>query len=335
MMKWNYTIYPRAHMESLRILVVGDVIHDVYEYYLTENRKELKSEFPGKWAYFNAHEIDALGGAANVAANIASIGIATRLVGVVGADDAGARIEALCEMNGIEQELVKTADRKTTLKMRLYIDGDFLLRRDYESASPIPNDLAEAVEEAALRDFESVSAIVLSDYDKGLFSEQSSLSASIIGRAARLGIPVVVDCKPKNFSQFKGATVIAPNEFEAMQLVPKFGSDRRRGVQKLRELVGGEYCIITLGEEGLICASSDTIISVPGECVTVKNAVGAGDTVRAFIAIGLSMGLSLPETLTMANKAAALVIQKEATATVSRSEFNELLNGLNFLARTA
>jgi bifunctional ADP-heptose synthase (sugar kinase/adenylyltransferase) len=144
-MKWNYTIYPRAHMESLRILVVGDVIHDVYEYYLTENRKELKSEFPGKWAYFNAHEIDALGGAANVAANIASIGVATRLVGVVGADDAGARIEALCEMNGIEQELVKTADRKTTLKMRLYIDGDFLLRRDYESASPIPNDLGAAL----------------------------------------------------------------------------------------------------------------------------------------------------------------------------------------------
>jgi D-beta-D-heptose 7-phosphate kinase/D-beta-D-heptose 1-phosphate adenosyltransferase len=322
-------------MKNLRILVIGDVIYDVYEYYLTEHRKELKSEFPGKWAYFNAHEIDALGGAGNVAANIASIGVAARLVGVVGTDDAGARIKTLCEMNGIEQELVKTVDRKTTLKMRLYIDGDFLLRRDHECARPITDGLAAAVESAALRDIESVSAIVLSDYDKGLFSERPSLSASIIGRAARLGIPVVVDCKPKNFFQFKGATVIAPNEFEARQLVPKFSSNRQKGVRKLREVGEVEYCVITLGEEGLVCASSDAIISIPGECVTVKNPVGAGDTVRAFIAIGLSAGLSISETLTIANKAAAFVIQKEATSTVSRSEFNELLEEFNFTVSSA
>src|SRR5688572_15971741 len=83
-----------AAMESLtntRILVVGDCMHDVYEYFSTDHRKELKSEFPGKWAYFNAQETDALGGAGNVAANIAGVGARTRLVGVVGADDSGAR----------------------------------------------------------------------------------------------------------------------------------------------------------------------------------------------------------------------------------------------------
>lgn len=315
-------------MQSLtnkKILVVGDVMHDVYEYYSTDHRKELKSEFPGKWAYYNAQETDALGGAGNVAANIAGVGAQTRLVGVIGADDSGARLQKLCETVGVEPALIVAPDRETTLKMRFYIDGEFLLRRDRESAEAISPALSQAIQSAVFADLESYSAVVLSDYDKGVFDPLSGLSAPILAQAARAGVPVVVDCKPKNFAQFKGATMVAPNELEATALIPDFGRDRAAGVRKLRAQIGVEYCVVTLGEEGLICASADEVIKIPGERVTVKNPVGAGDTVRAFMAIGLSAGLGIEKTLRLANRAAALVIQKEATATVSVAEFEALV----------
>jgi rfaE bifunctional protein kinase chain/domain len=316
-----------AAMESLtntRILVVGDCMHDVYEYFSTGHRKELKSEFPGKWAYFNAQETDALGGAGNVAANIAGVGALTRLVGVVGADDSGARLQTLCKAAGVEPALIVAPDRETTLKMRFYIDGEFLLRRDRETAAAISPALVDAVQSSVFENLESFSALVLSDYDKGVFDQRTGLSASILARAAQAGVPVVVDCKPKNFSQFKGATMVAPNELEAVALIPDFGRDRAKGVRKLREQIGVEYCVVTLGEEGLICASANDVITIPGERVTVKNPVGAGDTVRAFMAIGLSAGLDIEQTLRLANRAAALVIQKEATATVSVAEFQSI-----------
>lgn len=312
-------------LSSTRILVVGDVMYDVYEYYSSSNGRELKSEFPGKWAYSNPRESEALGGAANVAANLARAGVATRLIGVVGYDDAGIRIKNLCSELEVESTLIKSAHRPTTVKMRIYVDGDFIMRRDREDSRIFDTPILSLVEQEAVRALEGCTALVLSDYDKGLLKSGSSLAPALIQEARLRGLPVIVDCKPPNIREFRGATMLAPNEIEAACLVPWFSSDRERGMRELHEMLGVHYAVVTLGEDGLMCDDGHEVVHVPAEIVKVKNPVGAGDSVRAFMAIGLSLGLTIPRVLGLANRAAALVIQKEATATVTREEADSLL----------
>lgn len=305
--------------KGLRALVIGDVMYDVYEFCRSDRSRPLASEKPGKRAYETLECIEVLGGAGNVAANLASLGVATCLVAVTGHDEKYFKLRELAERQKVEHFLVRDPSRPTTTKARLYIDDEYLLRRDTEKTHRVDPETSASLVNEALRLLPSVNMVVLSDYNKGVFTRDGA--QQLIKECRLHSVPVVVDFKPPNRDFFAGADIIAPNDEEAAILIPGFSLHTlEASCRRLHKLLRCRNTVVTLGSNGICGCSGRSFVHVPGNAVKVVDAVGCGDTVRAGIALGIALGLTLPEAMELGNDAAAVIVQKPATASLSLAE---------------
>ena len=309
---------------ELRALVVGDVMLDVYEFCRTGDSKPIDSEKAGKRAYQAQETIKVLGGAGNVAANLASLDVRTTLVGVTGDDEHYFKIRELADGWTICHGLIRDGDRPTTTKVRLYLDDEYLLRRDAECTDRVGERISAALVKEVLRALPDTDVVVLSDYDKGVFTAENA--GQIIRECRLQEIPVVVDFKPGNRAIFTGVDIIAPNAAEAAALIGGFSMEHLESdCRRLHAALGCRNTVVTLGEHGLCGVGTAGFFHAPGHRVKPVDRVGCGDTVRAALAIGAALGLPLEEAGILANDAAAVIVQKPATSVLSRSELHDFV----------
>lgn len=304
---------------NLKVVVLGDIMLDIYEFCFNSASKPIESEKAGKRAYTAQKTVKTLGGAGNVAANLSSLGVQSVLIGVTGNDGHYFTLQQIADDLGIRHCFIRDRQRPTTSKSRLYIDNQYLLRRDEESSAQVSHETALTLVNETLCELDGASALILSDYNKGLFRED--LARAVIDRAKERRIPIIVDFKPANAKIFAGATVISPNSKEAEELLPGFNQgDFENSLPALRDRLRCDSVVVTLGDRGICGIDDSGCFHVPANAVEEVDAVGCGDTVRAVLAVGRALGLSLDDAAALANDAAAVIVQKPATAMVTSDE---------------
>lgn len=313
-------ILERAH--GLRVAVVGDVMLDVY---LEGTVTRISPEAPVPVVQVTEERV-ALGGAANVAANIVALGADCDLLGYVGADESGLRVRAaLTEQPGgmLRARLVERTDRPTTTKTRVMARKHQVVRFDRERDDDLPDDCVDELCQLIRESVAASDALVLEDYNKGVLVP--SVIRAALDAAAAAGIPSVIDPKFRYFWDYRGATVFKPN---ALELGSAMGAAIRPGddawLEEARTRVGSRHLLLTLGEEGMVLRCEDgTSLRVPTVAREVYDVSGAGDTVTAFLAVGLAAGASMEEAAILANFAAGIEVAKPGVATVSPAEVRD------------
>ncbi len=312
---------------GLRVAVAGDVMLDVY---LVGSVSRISPEAPVPVVHVTEERF-ALGGAANVAANVAALGAEVHLVGYVGADESGRQIRrALAEMDGgtIHARLVERAGRPTTTKTRVVAKHQQVVRFDREHADELPDDCAGELCDAVRGAVEACDALVLEDYNKGVLAP--AVIRAALAAASDRGIPSVVDPKFRNFMAFAGATVFKPN---ALELGAALGAhvrpDDDAWLEDARRRVGARHLLLTLGEEGMALRSegAPATFRIPTVAREVFDVSGAGDTVTAFVAVALAAGASIEEAAVLANLAAGIEVAKPGVAVVTPEELRVMVAG--------
>jgi rfaE bifunctional protein kinase chain/domain len=272
-------------------------------------------------------EWQALGGAGNVAANVAALGASCTLVACLGADASGAQLAEAVENAGIlPGGLHISRARQTTVKTRIMVRHHQVARFDREQTNDIDPDTANALTEAIERHVESAHAIVLQDYNKGVLVPAVIDAALDAGR--RSGCPVIVDPKAGHFFDYRGATVFKPNlsELAAALRAPVFPNDPE-WLERTRRHLDCSHLLVTLGEDGMALVTEDgEYLRVPAIARPVYDVSGAGDTVIASLAVAIAAGASLAEAAILANYAAALEVGKAGVATVEPQELRDLVS---------
>ena len=309
---------------GLRVAVVGDVMLDVY---LVGAVSRISPEAPVPVVHVTEERF-ALGGAANVAANVAALGAECRLVGLVGADDAGRRIrESLAGLDGgpIHARLVERADRPTTTKTRVVARSQQVVRFDHERADDVADECAGELCAAVREAVAASDALVLEDYDKGVLVP--SVIRAALDAAAERGIPSVVDPKFRNFMSYAGATVFKPNALElGAALGAHVRADDDAWLEAARARVDARHLLLTLGEDGMALASAGAPpLRISAVARDVFDVSGAGDTVTAFVAVALAAGATMEEAATLANLAAGIEVGKPGVAVVTPDELREMV----------
>ena len=316
---------PRERIEALlslikgrRVVVIGDIMLDRY---LIGDTDRLSPEAPVPVVAVRTSR-SALGGAANVAANVQALGGTALLAGTIGEDDHGNLIRAELATHALDARyLVTVADRPTTTKTRVIARGQQVVRIDEEHDIPLAsNDSARlwAVVDAMLA---SADALVLEDYNKGTLSV--TLIREAIAAATRRGIPVVVDPKYQHFFDYSGATVFKPNRRElAAALGAEFDLDGDPlALERARVRLGVDHLLVTLGPGGMaLVEKGGRQWQVASRAREVYDVSGAGDTVTAWVAAVLAAGGTVTEGAFLANYAAGIEVGKAGVATVSPSE---------------
>ena len=303
---------------GLRVLVVGDLLLDEYR---SGEVDRVSPEAPVPIVRVRRSN-SALGGAANVARGVVSLGAECRLVGLVGEDQEGETLLSLVEALGISTAgVLRTANRPTTHKLRVVARGQQMLRLDREEDSAIGPDLMEALQNAVAEQIEGCDVVVLEDYDKGLFGD--GLAHWIIELAHSHDTLVVADPK-RELAQFRGASLVKPNLDEAMRFVAGSGDDfdaRRKLLEKLHHELGGGEVVVTRGRFGMSGLDDrGRVFDVATRPLEVYDVQGAGDTSIAVLGLCRAAGASLVDACIVANAAAAIVVEKVGTAAVGPSE---------------
>lgn len=304
--------FPLEAAARVRVLVVGDLMLDRYWFGEVDR---ISPEAPVPVVRVARRE-DRLGGAANVARNIVSLGAKATLMGIVGDDEAGRRIRDLAYDEGIQPCLVTDPVLHTTLKMRVMGRQQQLLRVDFEE-NPNGNSL-----ESLHTDFVSQLAghdmVVLSDYAKGALSRVEDL----IKAARAQGLPVLVDPKGHAYRRYRGATIITPNRAEMADAVGRWQteSDLEERAQKLREELALEALLVTRSEQGMTLFTTAGRHHVDAQAHEVFDVSGAGDTVLAALAVTRAAGLAWYEAVEWANRAGGVVVGKLGTSVVTAGE---------------
>jgi D-beta-D-heptose 7-phosphate kinase/D-beta-D-heptose 1-phosphate adenosyltransferase len=310
---------------GLRVAVVGDLMLDVY---LVGAVSRISPEAPVPVVHVT-EERTALGGAANVAANVAALGAACEVVGYVGMDAAGAQIRReLAQLDGgrVLARLVERPDRPTTTKTRVVARQQQVVRFDRERDDDLPDECAAELCEHVRAAVAACDALVLEDYNKGVLGPAVIHTALEAADAA--GIPSVVDPKFRNFFGFYGATVFKPN---AVELGTAMASPVRAGdddwLENARIRTGARHLLLTLGEDGMALRSEGgSSFRIPTQAREVYDVSGAGDTVTAFLAVALAAGATIEEAAVLANLAAGIEVGKPGVATVAPDELRAMLD---------
>jgi len=298
-----------------RVLVVGDVMLDEY---LRGEVARISPEAPVPILEVRAHDWR-LGGAANAAANIQALGGTTGVVGVVGTDETADVLGRQLALAEITSSVVPDPDRPTSKKTRLVAQQQQIVRVDHESRQPISGAIADHVKRAITARIEDTHAIVLSDYAKGVITADIARHAIASARAAN--IPVIVDPKQRDFTVYRGATVITPNlaELEAATTILPF--EVEPAANSLLPLLEGAAVLATRSADGMTLYRSDAPpFHVPAIAKEVFDVTGAGDTVVATIALALAAKIPIEQAIELASVAAAISVSKRGTATVTAAE---------------
>jgi D-beta-D-heptose 7-phosphate kinase / D-beta-D-heptose 1-phosphate adenosyltransferase len=303
------------------ILCVGDVMLDDFVYGEV-TRISPEAPTPVLKVQHNAVEI---GGAGNVARNIAALGAQCVFVGLVGDDEAGLILRnALAKLGAITPDLVADKTRQTTRKVRFVSEhhSTHLMRADWETIEPTSAESQSAIIAHAEAAIPKAGAVVLSDYAKGVLTER--VIRAIIGAARRLGKPVIVDPKGHDYRVYRGATLITPNAKELAAAVhrPVMTEPEIAGAAaELARMVESEAVLVTHSEAGMsLHVEGQAPIHIPAYPVKVRDVSGAGDTVAAVMAVLLAMKTPYEFAMRAANAAAAVVVGKRGTSTVSLAE---------------
>lgn len=301
---------------DVRILVVGDVMLDVY---LRGSASRISPEAPVPVVRVE-EEWRALGGAANVAANIVALGAACDLIGSIGRDRPGEDLRTELLESGIGTAGLVELERPTTVKTRIMARHQQIARYDHEQEGDLDADECDRVV-ARLRDLlAGADAVVLEDYNKGLLTRQ--VIRGVLEAAREAGPPVIVDPKSRHFFDYTGATVFKPNQPElAAALRDPVHADRPDWLEEVRRQIGCEHLLVTLGEDGMALLTADgDHVRIPTVARSVYDVSGAGDTVTAVLALALAGGATVIEAAILANHAAGIEVGKAGVATVSAEE---------------
>ena len=304
-------------------LVIGDVMLDRY---LIGNVGRISPEAPVPIVLLNSQN-ERAGGAANVAANLALLGIKTHIIGCIGDDVEGNRLKAIiAEMHIDTSKMFNSSVRPTIAKTRILGGHQQMLRLDQESQLPFTNEenaaIISAVEaELALKP----SIVILSDYAKGLLSE--SVCKRIIQTCQTSSIPVLVDPKGNNYNKYYGATAMTPNKKETAEACNADinDTDLISKAAKLKNSLDLQFLAVTRGEEGITLIDEATH-QINAMAQKVFDVSGAGDTVIATLAAGLVYALTPHESLQLANLAAGVVVGKVGTIPITKEELLEAVS---------
>lgn len=301
--------------DSASVLVIGDVMLDRYWHGTTER---VSAEAPVPIVDVDESE-DRPGAAANVALNVMSLGASASLIGMIGDDEAGATLHGKLESTGINCHLLTKPGYQTTTKLRIVSLNQQLLRVDFEShetmddqsmATSLDNTLAAA------------DNVLFSDYDKGVLDN----TQLIISKARYLGKPVMVDPKFKDFSLYRGASILKPNRLELQHAVGQWSSEsemllRCQGLMHDLEI---EAMLVTRSAEGMtLIRNTGASVHFPARMREIYDATGAGDTVIATLCSALGAGETLNDAVGLANIAAGLVVSHLGNSSVSGPELRD------------
>ena len=302
----------RELLGPARVLVVGDVMLDRYWYGAVDR---ISPEAPVPVVRVTREE-ERMGGAANVAYNVVTLGGQASLLTVVGDDDASHKLEALVATTGIQTHFGRDIDLQTTVKLRVIGRQQQLLRVDFEN-TPTHEVLASQSDTFAQL-LPQHNAVLFSDYAKGGLAHISDMITS----ANRLGTTILVDPKGNDFLRYRNADVITPNRQELQQVVGLWRDEAHllELVYNLRKQCQFKALLLTRSEEGMTLFDDQGALSESARALEVFDVTGAGDTVIATMAAMVACGLSLREAMPWANKAGGVVVGKFGTATVSHSE---------------
>ena len=308
-----------VEISAQTILCIGDLMLDDFVY---GDVSRISPEAPAPVIRVTREDV-IVGGAGNVARNIASLGAKCLFVGVIGDDVTGTILQHELGKNNaaIKSHLVVDRSRPTTRKLRFVSEhfSTHLLRADWEIAKPVDAKTETALIKQALKLLPRADAVVLSDYGKGVLTPK--LIRAVIERAKKPGKPVVVDPKGIDFSIYRGATVVTPNRKELAEATHRLvdtGNEIAAAAKALAGTTGSKAVLVTLSEEGMLLYTGATgAVHVPAFPVKVRDVSGAGDTVAAVLAV---MVADFESAMRAANAAASVVVGKSGTATVSAAE---------------
>ena len=314
-----------GRFSGLPVLVVGDAMLDRF---IVGRVTRISPEAPVPIVRFES-EHSRLGGAANVAHNIAALGGRPRLVALVGADAAASRLRELLGAADIGTDgLVEDPGRPTTEKLRVVTERNQQVARiDYERDADAAGDVERAIAAQAARLAAGAKAWLVSDYLKGAVTrsviETLLQDRSHDGVAATGRTPLIVDPKIPHLSCYAGATIVTPNHHEAeaaSHLRVRSDEEARQAARDFRQRAQCEAVLITRGEHGMWLSDPDIDGSIPAVAREVSDVTGAGDTVAAVLSLALAAGGTLAEAAMLANQAAGIVVGKFGPATLTADE---------------
>ncbi|MGE0547506.1 MAG: D-glycero-beta-D-manno-heptose-7-phosphate kinase [Kofleriaceae bacterium] len=312
-------------LRSSRVLVIGDVMLDEY---LRGEVSRISPEAPVPVLEVRSTDLR-LGGAANAAANINAMGGTAFLIGVVGKDETANTLGERLAHHEIISSIIPDSGRPTSKKTRLVAQQQQIVRVDHEKRLPVTGAIAESVKRAIDARIRDVHAVVLSDYAKGVVTAEIARHA--IAAAKSVGAPVIVDPKQRDFSIYRGATVITPNlhELEAAAHSSDATSpfDVASAATRLLPVVEGAALLVTRSADGMSLFRANTSpVHVPAMAKEVFDVTGAGDTVVATIALALGAKIAIEQAIELASVAAAISVSKRGTSTVSPAELTAALD---------
>ena len=313
-----------ARFPGTPVLVAGDVMLDRF---IRGRVTRISPEAPVPVVRFESEDVR-LGGAANVAHNLAALGAKVTLVGVIGSDSAGARLRGELERVGIATgNLIEDPMRPTVEKVRIVTErSQQVARIDYEDDADVSDEVEQALVRRVIQAGSTARALLVSDYLKGTITPL--LMRTLVGMKTTT-VPLLVDPKIPHLDTYAGASLITPNQHEAevaTHLRIRSDADARQAAAEFRARARCDAAIITRGEHGMWLSSADTDGGIPAVTREVSDVTGAGDTVVATLALALSNGASLVEAAMLANRAAGIAVAKFGAATVTRDELLDVLN---------
>ncbi|MDB5876250.1 MAG: bifunctional heptose 7-phosphate kinase/heptose 1-phosphate adenyltransferase [Ramlibacter sp.] len=318
---------------SRTVLCVGDLMLDEFVY---GEVSRISPEAPAPVIAVQRSETN-IGGAGNVARNVASLGARCIFVGLIGEDEAGAKLKAqLSQENRIESVLVSDQSRPTTRKVRFVSEhfSTHMLRADWELAAPAAADIEQKLIDAILPHLPHADIVLLSDYAKGVLTAR--VIRNVIDAARKLGKRVIVDPKSANLAIYRGATLLTPNRKEVAEATRSRADSEKsiaEAAQDAMQLADCEAILVTLSEHGMTLVPRDgEAVHVPAHPVKVRDVSGAGDTVAAVLALTLAADADWETALRMANAAAAVAVSKKGTAIVTLAELRRKILPHAFLA---
>jgi D-glycero-beta-D-manno-heptose-7-phosphate kinase len=311
-----------ARFTGRRVLVVGDLMLDQY---IRGSVSRISPEAPVPVVRVTGESFIP-GGAGNVVSNLAALGASVSVVGVVGEDEAGARLLEQFRGKGVDVEGVCVdVDRLTTQKCRVVADRQQAVRYDRETTGPLSHATETRLLSSLAEELSRADAVILSDYGKGVIGPKL-LSRAIAG-ARRRKIPVTVDPKPEHFRRYRGITCVTPNTSEAwacMHRAPKPGQDALDQLGRdILKTLRSKSVLITRGPDGMsLFEAHGKVTHIPTVAREVFDVSGAGDTVISTFTLALAAGAPLLRAAKLSNHAAGIVVAKLGTATTDQKELS-------------
>lgn len=312
-------------LSTARVLVVGDVMLDVYEH--CEVRR-ISPEAPVPIASVT-EDVLYLGGAGNVARNVRALGATVSLVSVVGRDEDGVVVQKLLEENGIfSQGLVIDSERVTTTKKRIVSGSQQLIRIDREETSDVRDATKEQLYDILRAQIRIHDVVVISDYCKGLLTDE--VIALITSEAQRHNKKIFVDSKSRHLIKYRGVYLIKPNKIETEIYVQETFAEDYRNLEIIGKKMSkslSSHVVITLGADGMAIFTPESFIHKKTRAQEVYDVSGAGDTVLSVIATAVAVGASLETAVDLSNHAAGYVVSRLGTMVCDASTLLQMVEG--------